>query len=286
MKKSSLILALALAASLSVLTASAQFTFSGTDTFSDGVISVGAGNRWTSVYGGATGSFGEDGNVLTYTSTTEGTKFQRWTGTNTYADNNFDNDWTASVSVTNTNSPGSGYVSAGIQIVTSWEGNGVNGSLPGSLYTNAYYSVMLVGGGVETEWTKYNDVTDAFNAPTRVHTAIGDSTDILLRLSWSSAANLLTAAYSTNAGATYFTAGTFDLAGAQAGYTDPYNQKFALDLFAGSGGGAGAITGGISFDNMSVSAIPEPSTYAAIAGLGALGLAFWRRRQARTAAQA
>jgi hypothetical protein len=33
----------------------------------------------------------------------------------------------------------------------------------------------------------------------------------------------------------------------------------------------------------SVSAIPEPSTYAALAGLGALGLVFWRRRQRVTA---
>ena len=39
-------------------------------------------------------------------------------------------------------------------------------------------------------------------------------------------------------------------------------------------------------DNFSVvagatamSAVPEPSTYAAIAGLGALGLAFWHRRR-------
>lgn len=33
----------------------------------------------------------------------------------------------------------------------------------------------------------------------------------------------------------------------------------------------------------SVSAIPEPSTYAALAGLGALGLAFWRRRRIQAA---
>lgn len=36
--------------------------------------------------------------------------------------------------------------------------------------------------------------------------------------------------------------------------------------------------------NFTVSAIPEPSTYAALAGLGALGLAFWRRRRARATA--
>ena len=39
-------------------------------------------------------------------------------------------------------------------------------------------------------------------------------------------------------------------------------------------------------DNFSVSAIPEPSTYAAIAGAGVLGLALWRRRQTRIAVKA
>lgn len=43
---------------------------------------------------------------------------------------------------------------------------------------------------------------------------------------------------------------------------------------------AGIPNGGaLQIDNFTVSAIPEPSTYAALAGLGALGLACWRRRQ-------
>jgi hypothetical protein len=36
--------------------------------------------------------------------------------------------------------------------------------------------------------------------------------------------------------------------------------------------------------NFTISAIPEPSTYAALAGLGALGLAMWRRRKVQAAA--
>jgi len=50
----------------------------------------------------------------------------------------------------------------------------------------------------------------------------------------------------------------------------------------GSGGGAQDIY----LDNLTLtatSAVPEPSTYAALAGLGALGLALWRRRRQATA---
>lgn len=38
-------------------------------------------------------------------------------------------------------------------------------------------------------------------------------------------------------------------------------------------------------DALTVSAIPEPSTYAAIFGAGALGFALWRRRNRREAAR-
>lgn len=47
---------------------------------------------------------------------------------------------------------------------------------------------------------------------------------------------------------------------------------------------AGSGTGDafrISFDSVSVAPVPEPSTYATIAGFIALGLAVWRRRAAR-----
>ena len=48
--------------------------------------------------------------------------------------------------------------------------------------------------------------------------------------------------------------------------------------------GFSAYVTAVSFQIEAVSAIPEPSTYAAFAGLGALGLVIWRRRQVMSAA--
>jgi hypothetical protein len=47
-------------------------------------------------------------------------------------------------------------------------------------------------------------------------------------------------------------------------------------------------TNGSNFaiDNVLITAVPEPSTYAACAGAAVLGLAFWRRRRAAAKALA
>lgn len=59
-----------------------------------------------------------------------------------------------------------------------------------------------------------------------------------------------------------------------------YSYNFTANT-TGSVGLSFQLTGGhIALDNVSVSAIPEPSTYAAIFGATALGLAAWRRRRA------
>ena len=53
---------------------------------------------------------------------------------------------------------------------------------------------------------------------------------------------------------------------------------YAFDAFAIYS----VTTDGSSFaiDNVTITAVPEPSTYAACAGAAVLGLAFWRRRRA------
>lgn len=58
-----------------------------------------------------------------------------------------------------------------------------------------------------------------------------------------------------------------------------------VGIYGGGGiqGGFGADFQTLAIDNFSVSAIPEPSTYAVIAGAAMLGLAVWRRRRGKTA---
>ena len=61
-----------------------------------------------------------------------------------------------------------------------------------------------------------------------------------------------------------------------------FGQGETLDVLNGTLGLTYVTAGGnLAYSYASVSAIPEPSTYAAIAGLGALGLAMWRRRAHR-----
>ncbi|MCB1104266.1 MAG: PEP-CTERM sorting domain-containing protein [Opitutaceae bacterium] len=109
----------------------------------------------------------------------------------------------------------------------------------------------------------------------------GDVTDVVLQLSWTASTSQLTASYSTN-GVNFTTGQTFNLAGAEAGYDTPFNNGFTLELVGRSAEGAGAVAlGQIVYDNMAVSAVPEPSTYAAIAGALMLGFAAWKRRRVK-----
>lgn len=51
--------------------------------------------------------------------------------------------------------------------------------------------------------------------------------------------------------------------------------------FSNADGDGGALRSGLAINNLSIQAIPEPSTYAALFGVGVLALALYRRRAAR-----
>jgi hypothetical protein len=123
-----------------------------------------------------------------------------------------------------------------------------------------------------------------------------DGTDVLLKLDYNASTSAFTSAFSFDAGATYYTfgswTGTGHFGGPATGNTSAWatapTTGFGLEIYGalyGDGVSTGPtfLSGQAYADNLSVSAVPEPSTYAAIAGLGALGLAFWRRRQSRMA---
>ncbi|MBX3738546.1 MAG: PEP-CTERM sorting domain-containing protein [Candidatus Didemnitutus sp.] len=154
---------------------------------------------------------------------------------------------------------------------------------------NAYYGIYLANtptnNYVQFEWGKWNaGITDYDRTTTRALTL--DGSDVVLRMDYDGTSKILALSYSYDAGASFTAGASFDIAGAQAGNTTPLDNGFGIDLL-GLTNNAGAIAAGqMSYDNFAVSAVPEPSTYAAFAGLGALGLAWWRRRQRTMATHA
>jgi PEP-CTERM motif len=111
-----------------------------------------------------------------------------------------------------------------------------------------------------------------------------NSTDAALRVAFNATTKVLTTYFDANGatgGYNWTTLSSIDVDGAQ-NWNMTGSSTFSLALAAYSGDDAIGPTigaGGVYFDNFSVSAVPEPSTYAAIFGGLALIGAVWARKR-------
>lgn len=288
MKKNTLLLlALALAASLAS-NASAQY-LNALD-FSDPAQISGLGNY---SIGANAGAYTVAGGRLEYSNSIADTS--KVLIVNDSGGSSYTQDWTASLTANNlVTAPNDGYSLMGFQAYSAQSQAGFFG----------LYLYRSSTGDTGVIYEKGRSTDGSINTIELVSylSPASDLSDVLLRMSYDSATHDVTLAHSFDAGATYadatyfnpnqtFSSGTWgDNMSAGSWYSEP-TGGFSFRLL-GMNTGSLALDGSTLFaDNFSViagqtamSAIPEPSTYAAFAGLGALGLAVWRRRQARAVA--
>lgn len=279
--------------------------FVGSDNFNDNTLSVQIVNnvnsglpqvagRWRALTTNADGA----GNAWTETNqrmewtTTSTTGFNRsylnWatptssanaTGSAGLTAQPYTSSWVATIDVTNSlTALATGYTYTGFEIYTT---NATNSG------PNAYYGIALNQSVNATwivpEWGKFdatlNNGNGGFVATPTFISAGSRPTSVQLRMAYDGTTKVLSTSYSTNGGTTFLAGASYDLDGAQIGISAPYNNGFGLELFGSMNNTGVAITSGqMYFDNLTVSAVPEPSTYTALAGLGALGFVAWRRR--------
>ena len=225
------------------------------------------------------GAFSTDLGRLDYSASTSGSS-SRVIKMNMLSNSAYTTDWTASLTLTNTTSPASGYFTLiSLQMI---DVNETAGFFNVGLFRSATTSYVRVeaasasnsfipGGGFEPE---------------------ADNSDVLIRVSHDSSTKDLTFGYSLDNGLTYKLTYVFNPTSPALGGSWPSAPTDGYSFRILARNTAGTVEAGQMFaDNFSVTAgattmvaVPEPSTYAAIAGAAALGLAFWhRRRQARRA---
>jgi hypothetical protein len=196
-------------------------------------------------------------------------------GTNTA----YTTDWTASLTLSNTTLPSSGYTLMSLQVFDASANSG-------------FFNVGLLRDTTTSSVRVESAIAPGFSVTGIPNTTESQNTDVLFRLSHDATTKDITFGYSLDNGLTYkltyvFNPSSSALDGAWP--TIPTNG-YSFRILARNT--AGTVDAGTMYaDNFSVTsgttamaAIPEPSTYAACAGAAALGLAFWhRRRQARRA---
>lgn len=259
-------------------TALAQFAYTGSDDFNYPTLTVGAGNRWVASSGTGSFTFTVANNRLEFAGATSTASpvfsnraqlvwFDSTTSNLSYTDN-----WEATVSATRTATGLTGRVQIGLEVSMAGTDSGVFGVY---LYRDGG-----IGDAIFAENRAY--LTGSYQQagmPSSV--AESDTTDVLLRINWVASTATFFASYSTNGGLNYTAVGsaTPDSGGTLddwavapiTGFRFAASTMSALDTI-----GAGTLY----LDNMVVAtAVPEPSVLALCFGLGALGLALWRKRR-------
>jgi hypothetical protein len=273
--------------------------FVGADNFNDNTLSVYSGSQLPGVWMGQTanqsgtgGAWVEQNGVMNYTNSV-GTGYNRgwltWANTSSSVtaagtaglatSSAYSSSWSAQVNVTNlmTSLPASAYTAVGMEVYTV-------GVAPDSyvlsysgvaLTTNATWGSRIIGesGVLSATPSNYTPTYRVIDTP--------GLTSTVLRLDYNAANTTLSTSYSTDGGATFFAVQSYDIG---ANHLFTANGGLGLRFYAAEGNSTGAVSlGQMTYDNLSVSAVPEPSTYAALAGLAALGVVFWRRRAAHAA---
>jgi hypothetical protein len=250
---------------LTALTASAQ-VFVGSDDFNSGFISA----NWDYGYrnhGATSGNLSFNFNRMDF-SIPPGTggNFNRlWNSDGTSQPNvaavSYTTDWVMNIQATNTLTGVSGadFGAIGFQVFND------QGS-----YSALMLNVNSLGLAVRAEGNGFSTA----------ETLVGDGTDVSLRLTWNATARTLGAAYSFD-GSSFTSIATF-LPTSQWDNSDPaysVDNGFNFGVFGNTNITTGIGVGSMYVDNFSLTAVPEPSTYAALSGLAALGLAGWHRRR-------
>lgn len=172
------------------------------------------------------------------------------------------------------------------------------------LTTSQYANLNLLVAKA-TDWQNYNAniALDRYNngtsvvldidnyiktagAETHLGEIVNGTTDATLLIAYNATNNTLTYSYDANGatdGYNYVTAYTESISGWNMTSTDHF--AFILAGGAGTTNTSNSLTGptisttDAYFTNFSVSSVPEPSAYAAMAGIAVLGLTWWLRRR-------
>lgn len=170
----------------------------------------------------------------------------------------FTTSWVMTVDVTNLLTPGV-YTTIGLNVSHSTNSSGYASIVLGYDSTNGLRVRATGTGGVDQS------------------VALTQNSDVTLSFAWDASAQTLSARYAID-GTTFTSVAGFDPANA---WTTAPTDGFVLGIWAQTGANLAIGSGQLYADNFSVSAVPEPSTYAAIAGALMLGFAAWKRRSKR-----